>query len=104
MEKIIEKLKSKLNITWKEEETEKRLKEIVELAIPKINRLIGTQIIDFLNELYKEELDLLLNYCMYEWENKTELFKRNYYDDILSLQQKHEVEQYKKEQENEQNL
>lgn len=96
---IIAELKSRIDITWEEEITEKKLENIVKNSIPKINRLIGKTIEDYTTKGLEEELELLLNYCMYAWENKIEMFKNNYIDDIMSLRQKYQVENYIKSQE-----
>lgn len=98
-ENLIDELKSRLDITWKNDITDTRLTNIIKNSIPKINRIIGITLsdADYMNKDYTEELELLLNYCMYAWENKTEFFKQNYFDDIMSLQQKHEVENYRSE-------
>lgn len=96
-DKILTELKSRLDITWDDEITNTKLLNIIKNSIPKINRIIGKKIEDYTAENLEEELELLLNYCMYAWENKTELFKTNYLDDIMSIQQKHEVEYYRDE-------
>lgn len=96
-EEILVELKSRLDITWEDNITNKRLSNIIKNSIPKLNRLIGVDTINYTDEGYEEELELLLNYCMYAWENKSELFKTNYIDDILSLRQKYEVEDYREE-------
>ena len=96
-DKILTELKSRLDITWDDEITNTKLLNIIKNSIPKTNRLIGKKIEDYTAENLEEELELLLNYCMYAWENKTELFKTNYLDDIMSIQQKHEVEYYRDE-------
>ena len=98
-DKILTELKSRLDITWNDEITNTKLLNIIKNSIPKINRIIGKKIEDYTAENLEEELELLLNYCMYAWENKTELFKTNYLDDIMSIQQKHEVEYYRDESE-----
>lgn len=102
-EKILTELKSRLDITWDNDITNTKLLNVVKNSIPKTNRLIGTTITDYAKEGLEEELELLLNYCMYAWENKAELFKTNYLDDIMSLQQKYEVENYRSELETEDN-
>lgn len=99
-EEILVELKSRLDITWEDNITNKRLSNIIKNSIPKLNRLIGVETIKYTSEGLEEELELLLNYCMYAWENKTELFKTNYIDDILSLRQKYEVEDYRQSEEN----
>lgn len=96
-EKILTELKSRLDITWISEITDTKLLNVIKNSIPKLNRIIGNKIDDYTAEGFEEELELLLNYCMYAWENKTELFKTNYLDDIMSIQQKYEVENYRNE-------
>ena len=99
-EEILKELKSRLDITWEDNITNNKLSNIIKNSIPKLNRLIGVETINYTNKGFEEELDLLLNYCMYAWENKSELFKTNYIDDILSLRQKYEVEDYRQSEEN----
>lgn len=96
-EKILTELKSRLDITWEKDITNTKLLNVIKNSIPKLNRIIGKEIDDYTAEGFEEELELLLNYCMYAWENKTELFKTNYLDDIMSIQQKYEVENYRNE-------
>ena len=96
-EKILTELKSRLDITWEKDITNTKLLNVIKNSIPKLNRIIGNKIDDYTAEGFEEELELLLNYCMYAWENKTELFKTNYLDDIMSIQQKYEVENYRNE-------
>lgn len=95
LKNILKELKSRLDITWDSDITDTKLLNVIKNSIPKLNRLIGATITDYLKEGLEEELELLLNYCMYSWENKTEFFKTNYLDDIMSLQQKYEVENYR---------
>lgn len=96
-DRIYEELRSRLDITWDNEITNIKLLNIIKNSISKLNRIIGKKILDYTAEGFEEELELLLNYCMYAWENKTELFKTNYLDDIMSIQQKYEVENYRNE-------
>lgn len=74
-----------------------RLKDIILDAEIKVKNMIGID--DNFYKLHKktlftepgEERDLLLNYCFYAWNDKTEYFKHNYLDDILSLRSKYEI-------------
>lgn len=89
MDNLLQRLKEKLNITWVEEETENRLNAILEDAKSALNFKLGAEV-DYSNGM---ERSLLLNYCMYEWNNCINEFDDNYFNNIMQLRQKYEVEQ-----------
>lgn len=92
---LLEKVKRKCYITDTNELTTLRLKDIIKNANTKIKRMIGLdEDFDFEEEGNEEELDLLLNYCWYDWNDASNEFKTNYLGDINSVRQKHEVSQY----------
>lgn len=88
MDNLIQKLKEKLNITWAEEETENRLQTILEDAKSALNFKLGADI-DYSSGM---ERSLLLNYCMYAWNNCENEFDDNYFNSIMQLRQKYEVQ------------
>ena len=81
MDNLLQRLKEKLNITWTEEETENRLQTILEDAVLTLDYTSGM------------ERSLLLNYCMYAWNNCENEFDDNYFNSIMQLRQKYEVQQ-----------
>ena len=100
-ETLLEKVKRKCYITDTSEITISRLNDIITNGLTKIKRLIGVSSdFNFEQKGNEEELDLLLNYCWYDWNDASNEFKTNYLDDINSIRHKHEVEQYASEEEN----
>ncbi|MFR2207677.1 MAG: hypothetical protein ACLS59_09075 [Clostridia bacterium] len=90
---LLQDLKLKLNITWVEEETENRLNAILEDAKSALDFKLGAEL-DYSSGM---ERSLLLNYCMYEWNNCINEFDDNYFNNIMQLRQKYEVEKIKNE-------
>lgn len=100
-ETLLNEVKTRCYITDPNEFTTNRLNRIITNSIPKIRRMIGVDdSFDFENADNSEELELLLNYCWYAWNDATHEFKDNYLDDINSLHHKHMVEQNDTEEEN----
>ena len=96
---LLEKVKRKCYITDNSNLTNDRVNDIIRSAVPKIKRMIGVKTaFDFEADGNEEELELLLNYCWYDWNDSSNEFKENYLDDINSLHHKHEVEQYDQEE------
>lgn len=89
MDNLLQRLKEKLNITWTEEETENRLQTILKDAVSTLDYKLGADV-DYSEGM---ERNLLLNYCMYEWNNCINEFDDNYFNNIMQLRQKYEVEQ-----------
>lgn len=96
-EKIFQEIKDKLNITWCEEETDRKLKSIIEDAECTLDYKLGAKI-DY--TIPGMEHNLFLNYCMYVWNNCSNEFDSNYLNEIYQIRQKYEVLNY--EQENQQ--
>ena len=100
-ETLLEKVKRKCYITDTNEVTISRLTDIITNGLTKVRRLIGVDSrFNFEKSGNEEELDLLLNYCWYDWNDASNEFKTNYLGDINSIRHKHEVEQYASEEEN----
>ena len=89
MDNLLQRLKEKLNITWTEEETENRLQTILEDAVLTLDYKLGADV-DYSSGM---ERSLLLNYCMYAWNNCEDKFDDNYFNSIMQLRQKYEVQQ-----------
>lgn len=91
MELLLQDLKDKLNITWDEEETNRKLKKIIRDATITMNYKLGAKI-DYFED--GPEHNLFLNYCMYAWNNCTNEFDDNYLNEIYQIRQKYEVLNY----------
>lgn len=90
---LLQDLKDKLNITWIEEETERRLERILKDAEITLNFKLGATI-DYSSGM---ERNIFLNYCMYAYNNCTNEFDENYFNEIMQLRQKYEVLSYENE-------
>lgn len=91
---LIQELKDNLNITWDEEETNRKLKRIINDAKLTLNWKLG-QNIDY--SISGPEHNLFLNYCMYAYNNCTNEFDDNYLNEIMQIRQKYEVLSYEQE-------
>lgn len=94
---LLQELKDNLNITWDEEETDRKLERIINDSEHILNWKLGAKI-DY--SIEGQERNLFLNYCMYAYNNCTNEFDDNYFNEIMQIRQKYEVLNY--EQENEQ--
>lgn len=92
---LLQDLKDKLNITWDEEETNRRLKTILEDAEVTLNYKLGATI-DYSEN--GPEHNLFLNYCMYAWNNCINEFDGNYFNEIMQIRQMYEVLNYNEEE------
>lgn len=92
--------KRKCKITWNDTDTEERITEIVENAVPALCHRLG--ISDKVPEVFLQPgmtKILFENYCMYDWNNMLDEFEGNYKKEIIAERHKYEVENAKKENE-----
>ena len=92
MDKLLQEVKDHLNITWDEEETNRKIERIIKDAIAILNWKLGAEI-DY-SEEEGQEHNLLLDYCMYAYNQCTNEFDNNYFNEIMQIRQKYEVIQY----------
>ena len=89
---FVQEVKDHLNITWDEEETNRKIERIIKDAIAILNWKLGAEI-DY-SEEEGQEHNLLLDYCMYAYNQCTNEFDNNYFNEIMQIRQKYEVIQY----------
>lgn len=92
-EELILKIKDALDITFNDDDYERKIIGIIEDAIPILRSLFGMP--DELEFDWTEpgqERMLLKNYCLYALNNATEQFKNNYRNDLIQMRIKYEVE------------
>lgn len=96
-EELILKIKDALDITFEDEDFDRKIVGIIEDAIPVLRSLFGVEESEEINwtEPGMERM-LLKNYCLYELNNVSDKFTTNYRSEILSVRQKNEVKQWKK--------
>lgn len=91
---LLQEVKDHINITWDEEETNRKLERMINDAISTLNWKLGAKI-EYSTE--GQEHNLFLNYCMYAYNNCTNEFDDNYFNEIMQLRQKYEVLNYEQE-------
>ncbi len=97
-ETLVKQVKRKLNITWEDEDTNARVNDIIESAIPDLIHRLGITDIYFDFSIAGAENRLFKNYCLYEWNHCLNEFWDNYADDIATLRAKYAVAEHLKEE------
>ena len=97
---LLSQVERKCNITWSDEDTTKRLTEIIENAIPDLIHRLGITSSEFDFSNPGVENNLLLNYCLYEWNHSLNEFFDNYAEPIAQIRAKNEVAQFLESEEN----
>ena len=93
-DKLIAQVKRKLNITWNDDDTNNRVQEIIQSAIPYMIHILGITDPEFDFSEYGVENTLFLAYCLYEWNHATNEFAVNYANIIAQTRAKYEVAYY----------
>lgn len=94
-EALVSQVKRKLNITWDDEDTNKRVNDIMTAAIPILIHKLGIADPDFDFSAAGTENILFLAYCLYEYNHCVNEFDSNYSNEIAQVRAKHFVEYYK---------
>lgn len=82
-----DKVKRKLDITWSDEDTDARVDDIIDTAIPTMRHKLGLPE-GYAFEEAGPELNLLLAWCLYEWNHAADEFDANYLGDIIQVRNK----------------
>ena len=98
---LLAAVKRKLNVTWDDTDTNARIEEIIETAIPDLIHKLGIPDEEFDFGEAGTEKKLFLAYCLYEWNHCVNEFDDNYSNDIAQVRDKWQVKQYRAESENE---
>lgn len=98
---LLEQVKDKLNITWEDEDTVRRIDSIIASAIPDLIHKLGITDSDFDFSVNGSENTLFLAYCLYEWNHILNEFEDNYASMIAQVKDKHAVQQYLESEESE---
>lgn len=91
---LLEQVRRKLNITWSDEDTDKRLEDIINSAIPTLTHKLGITDTSFDFSVQGAENTLFLAYCLYEWNHSTNEFDTNYANEIAQIRAKYDVAYY----------
>lgn len=87
-------VKAKCNITWEDEDTNARLDNIINSAIPRLLHRLGITDNNFDFSVAGTENTIFINYCFYEWNNAANEFDENYSQLIDEVRQKNDVQYY----------
>lgn len=91
---LFTQVKRKLNITWQDDDTEARLEDIINSAIPTMKHKLGIAETSFDFSVQGAENTLFLAYCLYEWNHSANEFDVNYANEIAQIRAKYEVAHY----------
>lgn len=81
-------IKRYLNITWNDDDTDRKLISIMEDGIIKLNHLLGAEIDYFSPGMGRS---LFKNYMLYAWNNCLNEFESAYKSDIYKIRHIYEV-------------
>ena len=88
---MLSDVRNYLNITWHDEEIDKKLISMIERGKAYLNARVGKSL-DYESDGFSKTL--LLNHIMYENSGCLDEFYKNYHSEILSLKISAEVEEY----------
>ena len=91
---LIDQVKRKLDVTWVDEDTDRRIADIMESVSPALKHKLGIFDPDF--DFSKPGLENMLfcTMCLYEWNHSANEFDVNYANEIAQCQAMHEVAYY----------
>lgn len=95
---LIQQVKDKLQVTWSDTDTDRYITDITNSAIDTIKNKLGIKETNFDFSVAGQENTVFLSYCLYIFNQEECNFDDNYRNDILQLRQKHLLNQYKQEQ------
>lgn len=88
---LLEDVKNYLDITWSDDDTDKKISGIIARGIKYIDGIAGSSMDYTMEDKPKE---LLLDYCRYVRSGKLNEFQGNYLPELLTLQMRQEVKAY----------
>lgn len=85
-EEFLEEVKSTLNITWKDDETDNKVRGYIKQGVEVLQDDVKASI-----DFYNDEIarGLLKTFCRYAWNNSEEYFIENNLQYILKLEVKY---------------
>ena len=91
---LIDQVKRKLDVTWVDEDTDRRVADIMDSVTPVLRHKLGISDPDY--DFSKAGLEnmLFLALCLYEWNHSANEFDANYANEIAQCQAIHEVANY----------
>lgn len=95
--KLCDLVKRKCKITWSDQDTDDRIKDIVENADETMRHRLAMK--DAPEDTFLQPgqaKTLFENYCMYDWNNMLDEFEQNYKRELIAERHKNEVNNAKK--------
>ena len=89
---MLEKVERKINIFFDDEKTDSAISEMMERGKRFLLDVAGSESLNF--EEPGAEQELLLEYCLYDWNEKLAEFKKSYVEELNALRQREQVKQY----------
>lgn len=96
MAELIDDVKNYLDITWDDENTDKKLTGIIERGKSYLKEISGSST-DLNFDIEGLGRSLLFDYCRYARSNALEVFEKNFISDLLKLRISQEVVEYETE-------
>lgn len=93
-DRLRSQVKRKLNITWDDDDTNARVEDIIQSAIPALLHRLGIADPTFDFGQPGMENTIFLAYCLYEYNQTLHEFEDNYANMIAQVRAKQEVESY----------
>ena len=91
---LIDQVKRKLDITWVDEDTDRRVADIMDAVSPVLQHKLGITDPEFDFSKPGRENMLFLALCLYEWNHSANEFDENYSNEIAQCRAVHEVAYY----------
>lgn len=88
MTTLLDDLKLTLDITWQDDDTDKKLKRLLDRARFEINEYAGEQI-NYEKDLFARQL--VLDLARYIWNNVKEEFKDNFGQELIQIRTRYQV-------------
>lgn len=88
---LLSEVRNYLDVTWDDEDLDKKLKGIIARGINRLNNVAGTELDYTLEDSPKE---ILFEYCRYARSNALEEFEKNFVADLNFLRMREEVKNY----------
>lgn len=92
---LIDQVKRKLDITWVDEDTDRRVADIMDSVAPVLKHKLGITDSDYDFSVGGLENMLFLTLCLYEWNHAANEFDVNYANEIAQCRAMREVFYYK---------
>lgn len=92
---MFDELKIYLDITWSDDNTDKKIEGVLTRAISTLQSYAGYEI-DFGSEL--NEKQLLFDCCRYIYNNALEDFKTNFHSELIGLRAKYQIKNMSEEE------